>query len=307
MKLVPSDTYPHGYAALRVLAKDALSISAAVAFVSESGVRRLAELLGEPGRISVEIIARAADATTPEALLALRDDLKAEVSVVIGRHASAFHPKLWLVRSNEHLSVLSGSGNLTDGGLLNNQEQFELSQMPLNSEDAQKQEERFEELTTNAISLDVVENTTIWTDWQITIKEQQRHRREIQRLEAKLASRDVVLSREGDRRLLIDDLARLYELTVEANLKTESGKLYRPTRFLGGIERARRGERDPVSLVHRLCRHQTGGFDVILAHNRPDLTVEVLVLDKTKPYHDLFTGSTRQLSAERLEQFPDHH
>jgi len=39
---------------------------------------------------------------------------------------------------------------------------------------------------------------------------------------------------------------------------------------------------------------------VILDADRPDLTVESLVVDGTKAYHDLFTDSTRKVSAERL-------
>ena len=53
-----------------------------------------------------------------------------------------------------------------------------------------------------------------------------------------------------------------------------------------------------------MCRRQTEGFDVILNANRPYLTVESLVVDTTKPYHDLFTDTTRELSTQRLQQFP---
>lgn len=46
------------------------------------------------------------------------------------------------------------------------------------------------------------------------------------------------------------------------------------------------------------------GFDVLLTADRPDLTVEQLVEDGSRGYHDLFGEQTRQLSAERLTQFP---
>jgi HKD family nuclease len=302
-QLIPSDEYLNGFAALEAAIKDARSISAAVAFVSEPGVQHLARLLDQRAETDVEIVARAAGVTTPEALLTLRDELGVEVSVVIGRHASAFHPKLWLIRSADRLSVLSGSGNLTDGGLVTNNEQFELSHTPLDSEAALNQEARFERLTTNAFRLDEIENTTIWSEWLTVIKQQRRHWLELQRLETQLASREVVTSREGDKRMLLDDLIELYEVTVAARLETKEGRRYVPTRFKQGIERARdRG--DPVRMVYRICRHQTGGFDVILGADRPDLTVEALVVDETKPYHDLFTDETRRLSAERLRQFP---
>jgi HKD family nuclease len=282
---------------------DAQSISAAVAFVTDSGVRRFAELLDQREGISVELVARAAGVTSPDALLRLRDELGVDVSVVIGRHAAAFHPKLWLVRSRDRLSVMAGSGNLTEGGLCENDEQFELSRLQLDSDAAAEHEERFDRLTANAVSLGVVENTTIWTEWLTVIKRQRMHLKELQRLEAQLASREVVASRDDDRRTLLNDLIELYDLTVAAGLRTKEDRRYVPTRFKQAIERAEDGG-DPVRLVYRICRHQTGGFDVILSADRPKLTVEALVVDETKPYHDLFTDSTRQVAAERLLQFP---
>lgn len=178
-----------------------------------------------------------------------------------------------------------------------------MSILPLRSDEASAQEERFERLTTHAHPLCDVEDTTIWTEWLTILKQQRMHRREIDRLEAKLASRKVIANRAEDRQSLLEDLIELYELTVEEELRTKEDRRYVPTRFKQGIERAKNGG-DPVRLVYRICRHQTGGFDVILAADRPDLTVEYLVVDNSKPYHDLFTDSTRELSAERLQQFP---
>lgn len=223
--------------------------------------------------------------------------------MVIGRDASAFHPKLWLARSNDRLSVLSGSGNLTQGGLVDNKEQFELSQMPIKSEAAHRQEARFDNLVLGAVRLDEVVDTTVWTEWQTVLIKQRLHRRELDRLEASLNQREIRPSRQKDRELLVADLMELYELTVADRLMTKQGRHYVPTRFLQGIRHAK-ADGDPVQLVYRICRYQTDGFDVILDADRPDLTVESLVIDATKPYHDLFTESTRQLSAERLKQFP---
>jgi hypothetical protein len=95
----------------------------------------------------------------------------------------------------------------------------------------------------------------------------------------------------------------IYEATVEKDLLTPKGHVYRPTRFLVGINRAR-DIGDPFELVSRLCRQQTGGFDIILEHDLPYLTVEALVVDEEKSYHGLFTQRTRELAAERLRQFP---
>jgi HKD family nuclease len=300
---VPSESHPNGLAALGRILRGARSVSAAIAFVTDTGVARLTELLDESGFPDVELVARAGGVTSPNALLALRDELRVEVSVVIGRGASRFHPKLWLARSDEHLSILSGSGNLTEAGLLENDEQFEFLRLPIDSPEASKQQERFEQLTERAVRLDEVVNTTIWAEWQTMLVKQRLHRRELRRLEATLESREVRPSRQKDRELLIADLMELYEVTVAERLMTKRGHHYVPTRFLQGIRRAQAGG-DPVQLVYRICRYQTGGFDVILNANRPDLTVESLVIDTTKPYHDFFTDSTRKLSAKRLEQFP---
>jgi hypothetical protein len=43
---------------------------------------------------------------------------------------------------------------------------------------------------------------------------------------------------------------------------------------------------------------------VLLRANRLELTLEHLVLDATRPYHDLFYDETRRLSRERLAMFP---
>jgi hypothetical protein len=283
--------------------KGARSVSAAVAFVTRAGVDRLARLLEEAGSPEVEIVARAGGVTTPDALLALHDELGAEVSVAIGHGASRFHPKLWLARSDGVLSVLSGSGNLTEAGLLENEEQFDLGRFPIDSEEATRQVLRFEQLTARAVRLDEVVGTTIWAEWQTVLIKERLHRRELARLEASLEKLEIRPDREKDRRMLIADLMELYEMTVAERLMTKKGRHYVPTRFLQGIRRTETGG-DPVQLVYRICRYQTEGFDVILDADRPELTVESLVVDATRPYHDLFTDSTRKLSAERLEQFP---
>jgi HKD family nuclease len=303
VNLVPSGTYPNGLAALKALLEDARSVSVAVAFVTEAGVARLAEFIEPLGEIELEVVARAGGVTTPAALQALRDDLGAQVSVAIGLDSARFHPKLWLARSESELTILSGSGNLTQGGLSDNDEQFELTRMPLASAEAAEQEERYIELTAGAHLLETVEDTTVWHSWLMMIKESERHRREIRRLEKRLDETPVKSKLEKERQQLLDDLYELYEATVAKNMITPKGNLYRPTRFLVGINRARDGG-DPFELVRKLCRRQTGGFNIILEYDEPLLTVEALVLNEEKPYHRFFTEQTRKLAAERLEQFP---
>lgn len=115
---------------------DRTAVRAAVAFVTSAGVEHLASALAEIQGIRVQITARAADVTEPDALLALRDEVGADVSVVIGRHARAFHPKLWIIERPDKIVVLSGSGNLTNGGMVANDEQFDVIEYATGSDDA---------------------------------------------------------------------------------------------------------------------------------------------------------------------------
>jgi hypothetical protein len=301
--LVPSQHWPSGLAALEAAVAGARSLSVAVAFVTEGGVAKLAGVLEPLGELDLEVVARAGGVTTPDALQALRDRLGAQVSVAIGRDSMRFHPKLWLARSESELRALSGSGNLTSGGLEENVEQFELTKMPLKSEEAIKQEERFVELTAGTYLLESVEGSVVWNSWLTTITKARSSRKLIQMLERQLDELPVKLRPEEERHQLLTDLYDIYEATVEMDLLTPKGHLYRPTRFLLGINRAR-DSGDPFELVSRLCRQQTGGFDIILEHDQPKLTVEALVMDEQKPYHRLFTQQTKEFAGERLKQFP---
>ena len=98
------------------------------------------------------------------------------------------------------------------------------------------------------------------------------------------------------------DLYELYERTVAAKLPREDGKAYVPNYFKRGLDNWC-GVNNPVPLVASICRRQTKGFDVILARGSRDLTVEALVVNEGKPYHDLFDDETIQRSRRRLSQF----
>lgn len=154
---VPSGDYANGLEVLASRLARADRVQIAVAFVSLSGVRLLGELLANERQTSIEVVARGADATSPDALISLQDDLGATVSAVMGKDARTFHPKLWLIRNPECLTVMSGSGNLTRGGLVANQEQFEVLEIDPESDEAQAQEERFDLLTSKGKTLNPVE------------------------------------------------------------------------------------------------------------------------------------------------------
>ena len=77
----------------------ARSLSVAVAFVTDSGANWFIERVKPLGEVKVELVARAGGVTSPAALRKIRDELGAQVSVVIGKYSMKFHPKLWRFRA----------------------------------------------------------------------------------------------------------------------------------------------------------------------------------------------------------------
>jgi hypothetical protein len=276
-------------------------VRAAIAFVTQTGVDLLSELLSRhPHVTELTIVARGASITEPEALLALRAELNAEVSVMVGPSASRFHPKTWLLSGDYGLWVLSGSGNLTLGGLCDNREQFEI----FHAQDAasiQAQEERLSRLTEGAIPLDEFEGSIAWRTW---VEQQDRRRR----LEEQLTSLDRAvtdshsINREPHKRDLMRDLWQIHDETLAAKLRKKDGSPYNPSGFRLQLE-GNRGSGEPLLIVKSLCKSGTEGFETIEENDRRDLTVESLVVDKTKRYHSLFPTETVRLATERLERF----
>jgi HKD family nuclease len=228
---VPSSEVPDGRAALQRLIADAVSISVAVAFVTDSGVEALSQLLGPSQVVELEVCARGAPITQQSALLTLRERLGARVTVVMGEQAHGFHPKLWLVRSATQLSVMSGSGNLTFGGLVSNVEQYEILQEHVDSEAAAEHEHRFAAITSAAIPLEEAEVSPAWYEWTNQLKKRAQIQRQLRELDTGLASQKSG-GRAQDKRQLCDDLNALYEQTVSAKLPGRDGKPYRWKRWL---------------------------------------------------------------------------
>lgn len=227
--VIPSESYPNALAALQELIVDGTAVRAAVAFDTTAGVEHFAGVLAETQETTLEITARAADVTEPDALLALRDDLGADVSVVIGRHARSFHPKLWLIERDDRTVVFSGSGNLTTGGMVNNDEQFEVIECAAGY-DAAEQHERFERLTRHSQPLDAIERTAIWQEWLSVRKRQAHDRRELARIEQSFIAREPIPDRVSDKAQLIEELQRIYDETVAADLPRADGEQYYPPR-----------------------------------------------------------------------------
>ena len=207
----------------------------------------------------------------------------------MGEHAHRFHPKLWLVRSATTLSVVSGSGNLTFGGLVSNVEQYEVFEAPADSESAAEHEHRFAAITSAALPMEEAEASPAWYEWTNQLNKRAQIARQLRELDDGLASQKSG-GRAQDKRKLCEDLQALYVQTVSAKIPGRDGKPYRPNYFKGGLDNAC-AVNNPVPFVARICRRATEGFDVILAAGRPDLTVEALVVSASKPYHDLFADA----------------
>lgn len=303
--LIPSDEVPDARSALETAVVDEVAIRAAVAFMTQPGIAELAAVLSKLDGVTIELVARAADVTEPEALVAARDELGADVSVVIGRNARAFHPKLWLIDRASRTVVISGSGNLTAGGLLTNDEQFEMMEFEAGDPRIAAHHERFEALTRNAQPLDAIEGSAISRAWLNLRKEQARARRTYAHIERRFNELEPIPDRSADKARLVQDLQQIYDDTVAANLPRADGEQYYPTRLLVAIKAAREGERDPVKVVSDTIRRHTDGLDILLEAGRVDLTLEWLVSDTSKPYHDLFSRKSVDLARARIEAFRD--
>jgi len=290
---VPGGRWTSGKEALGELLVGATTARAAVAFVSQGGVKTLSTLLTEkaPTIARLEIVARGASITDPEALLRLRDELGAKVSVVTGREAHRFHPKLWLIEADGEMRVLSGSGNLTGGGLDGNSEQFEA--WSVDGDGAEAQLERFAKLTARAIPLRQFEGSAGWDLWIKQREAQKAFEKSVDELGRELIE---ITDAEAD---LLADLWNLYDEMGAAKLKEPDGSTYRRSGFRLVIE-GNRSAKTPVAIISSLCRETTPGFVRARDNDALDVAAEVLAVDPTKRYHELIPGEIRAAAEARL-------
>jgi HKD family nuclease len=298
---IPGDDAATAMDAIARIISGARRLRAAVAFVTSSGVDLLDELLEGHEGISIELVARGAPITDPHSLERLAER-GLSVSVVVGSRASAFHPKLWIADHDDALHVLSGSGNLTAGGLRDNDEQFELVRVPLGGAAADAQEQRFARITAAAVPLDVVRRSPYWSLW----KQQQSQRRTLALSQQRL---DKVLQDAADARLAVDvlysDLVDLYERTKsEVEILAPGGgvRRYVASYFKRAIDQSRETT-GPVPVVARMVKSPTDGYGHLAAADRPDLMVETLVIDASKPYHRLFLPETVAHAQANLDAY----
>lgn len=113
--------------------------------------------------------------------------------------AARFHPKLYLAARTDALVVLSGSANLTGGGLSGNVEQYEELTVPDPSAWADAQRERYERLWDLGVPLETLRRSHDWEEY----RQRARDRRMLERQD-----RRRLLRLDGDTGRLVGRLAR---------------------------------------------------------------------------------------------------
>jgi tetratricopeptide (TPR) repeat protein len=104
---------------------------------------------------------------------------------------------------------------------------------------------------------------------------------------------------EQHRALLSDcwELARAYPTSGVLN---RGGRPYRAIRFERKLDAVANDPEGLLEYVRGLAYRTTHGLDALVEHNRLDLTVETLIVDKSKVYAPLFTAGDRAAAAAKL-------
>lgn len=108
---------------------------------------------------------------------------------------------------------------------------------------------------------------------------------------------------------LFADALEIYERgRAEVSIPRSDGSTqkYAAVRYKQQIERAY-DNADLVPAIARIVRRRTVGFGHLEEAGRPDLMLETLVLDASKPYHRLFTQKTVQMARDRMAEYRRRH
>ena len=106
--------------------------------------------------------------------------------------------------------------------------------------------------------------------------------------------------------VLYKDAMEIYERARrEVTIPRSDGRrqAYAAVRYKQQIEGVKDNKSMLVTVIANIIKKRTSGFDHLAEANRPDLMVENLVLDKTKPYHRFFTQNTRNVAQQRMSEF----
>ena len=114
--------------------------------------------------------------------------------------------------------------------------------------------------------------------------------------------------REALERLYKDALEIYERARAEVTIPRRDGtrQKYAPVRYKQQIERAYQNN-ELVPAIARTIKQETVGFSHLEAAGRPDLMLETLVLDKTKPYHHLFDPKTVRIAQQRMLEYAARH
>lgn len=109
---------------------------------------------------------------------------------------------------------------------------------------------------------------------------------------------------DPDLQVLLSDLRAIGDAAPKSGAKNRGGGAYHPTRYLMAVENAARDNR----LVDRVREwlatpDPQDGFNALVEVGRGDLTVEALVLNRSKPYAHRFDSADRAVADRRLEPF----
>ena len=111
--------------------------------------------------------------------------------------------------------------------------------------------------------------------------------------------------REVALNMLYDDAMNIYERArAEVTIPRNDGttQKYAAVRYKQEIEKTQDNKALLVPTIARIIRRPTTGFNHLAAADRPDLMVETLVLDETKPYHRFFVSTTIETARERMRE-----
>ena len=94
------------------------------------------------------------------------------------------------------------------------------------------------------------------------------------------------------------------EVTIERSDGTRQH--YAPVRYKQEIDRGH-ADGTLIPTIARILRRPTLGFSHLEDAGRPDLMLETLVLDETKPYHRPFSAKTVELARTRMVEYAQRH
>lgn len=108
---------------------------------------------------------------------------------------------------------------------------------------------------------------------------------------------------------LYDDALAIYEIARrEVEIERSDGRTqkYAAVRYKQQIDRAYAEGLLPKAIAS-IVKKPTTGFGHLEEAGRPDLMVETLVLDRSKPYHHLFSPNTVRAARARMDDYYARH